>query len=208
MTDEQPGTHTQRNNEFQHDGHIGGDTASIIQKFISLMGDVKLETCGNCLRKCIGLKCQLKQMGRETVLMCYSCRMNSLTFSLANHTIPEADDEVPECLKGLKLLEEMLIARVSLLILITRLRGGGQYSYSAHCIAFAQDVQTLCDRLPRLPQNLDIVVVRKPGTYNNHRDFKVRRVKVLDALYWLKHHNDYYRNISGKSIFESIWMFL
>eukprot|EP00919_Chromeraceae_sp_WS-2016_P064154 GHVR01151777.1.p1 GENE.GHVR01151777.1~~GHVR01151777.1.p1 ORF type:complete len:273 (-),score=19.31 GHVR01151777.1:1189-2007(-) len=179
---------------FDTHTYTGVHTGEIIHKFKSLMEDVKLEKCNNCLRRWIGLNCQFKQMGAERVLMCSKCRKNHLTFSLANNTIPESDEEVPICLRNLTFLEEMLIARVSLLIIITRLRGG-QFSYSANCIAFPQDVQTLCDTLPRHPKDLDIIVVRKPGTQNNNRDFIVRKAHVLAALYWLKQHNDYYTNI-------------
>ena len=47
-------------------------------------------------------------------------------------------------------------------------------------------------RLPRLPSDLDIVVVRKEGTDQSHHDFHVRRSVVHRALQWLITNNIYY----------------
>ena len=44
--------------------------------------------------------------------------------------------------------------------------------------------------LPRLPSNLDVIVVRKKGANQTHRHFRVRRGV---ALQWLVTHNQYYR---------------
>ncbi len=39
------------------------------------------------------------------------------------------------------------------------------------------------------------MIVRKEGSQNSHRDFKVRKVVVLRALQWLRSNNKYYRHI-------------
>ena len=49
--------------------------------------------------------------------------------------------------------------------------------------------------LPRLPSNLDIIVVRKEGGNQSHRDFRVRRAVVHRALQWLVTNNLYYRSL-------------
>ena len=49
--------------------------------------------------------------------------------------------------------------------------------------------------LPRLPSELDVMIVRMKGSNNTHRDFRVRRMVVQRALQWLKRNNKYYRNI-------------
>ena len=48
-------------------------------------------------------------------------------------------------------------------------------------------------RLPRLPSDLDIVIVRKEGADQSHCDFRVRRPVVHCALQWLITNNIYYR---------------
>ena len=69
----------------------------------------------------------------------------------------------------------------------------GQYAYSGHVINLPQDVACFANSLPRLPSELDIIVVRKEGAADSHRDIHVRRVVVLRALQWLLANNQYYR---------------
>ena len=69
----------------------------------------------------------------------------------------------------------------------------GQYGYSGHVINLPQDVSSFVNSLPRLPSDLDVIVVRKEGANHTHRDFRVRRSVFHDALQWLIVHNRYYR---------------
>ena len=75
----------------------------------------------------------------------------------------------------------------------------GQYGYSGHIINLPQDVSTFVNSLPRLPSDLDIIVVRKEDSVHTHRDFLVRRLKVLTALQWLITNNIYFTNITVNS---------
>ena len=71
----------------------------------------------------------------------------------------------------------------------------GQYAYSGHVINLPQDVASFANSLPRLPSELDVIIVRKEGATDSHRDFRVRRAVVLRALQWLIANNKYYRNV-------------
>ena len=71
-----------------------------------------------------------------------------------------------------------------------------QYGYSGHVVNLPQDVASFANSLPRLPSELDVIIVRKEGASSAHRDFRVRKAKVLSALRWLVANNRYYRNIS------------
>ena len=71
----------------------------------------------------------------------------------------------------------------------------GRYAYSGHVINLPQDVASFANSLPRLPSELNIIVVRKEGAANTHRDFRVRRGVVLHALHWLLANNRYYLNV-------------
>ena len=71
----------------------------------------------------------------------------------------------------------------------------GQYGYRGHAINLPQDVASFANTLPRLPTELDIIVVRKEGSIQSHRDSRVRRSVVLQALQWLVANNSYYRNV-------------
>ena len=94
-------------------------------------------------------------------------------------------------LQGLTQVEEMLISAVMPIMSIYRLPQG-QYGYSGHVINLPQDVISFTNNLPRLPSQLDVLVVRKEGANQTHRDFQVRRSVVLQALQWLITHNKYY----------------
>ena len=71
----------------------------------------------------------------------------------------------------------------------------GQYGYSGHVINLTQDVGSFANTLPRLPSELDVIVVRKEGATESHHDFCVRRSVVLRALQWLLTNNIYYCNV-------------
>ena len=85
----------------------------------------------------------------------------------------------------------MLISAIMPIMSIYRLPQG-QYGYSGHVINLPQEVHSFATSLPRLPSELDIVVVRKEGANQSHRDFRVRRSVVSCALQWLITNNKYY----------------
>ena len=97
-------------------------------------------------------------------------------------------------LQGLTQVEEMLISPVLPIMSLYRLPHG-QYGYSGHVINLPQDITSFATSLLRLPTELDVIVVRKEGSNQSHRDFRVRRLIVLRALQWLLANNIYYRNI-------------
>ena len=70
----------------------------------------------------------------------------------------------------------------------------GQFAYSGCVINLPQDVATFANSLPRLSIELNVIIVRKEGVSNSHRNFRVRRAIVLCALRWLVA-NKYYRNV-------------
>ena len=88
----------------------------------------------------------------------------------------------------------MLISAVMPIMSIYKLPHG-QYEYSGHVVNLPQDVASFAQSLPRLPSDLDIVIVRKGGVNQTHRDFRVRQAVVHRALQWLVTHNQYYRAI-------------
>ena len=86
----------------------------------------------------------------------------------------------------------MLISAVMPIMSIYKLPHG-QYGYSGHVVNLPQDVASFAQGLPRLPSDLDIVIVRKEGANETHCDFRVRRAVIHRALQWLVTHNQYYR---------------
>ena len=66
----------------------------------------------------------------------------------------------------------MLVSAVMPIMSIYRLPLG-QYGYTGHIINLPQDVVSFAHSLPRLPSELDVLVVRKDSE-QSHRDFRVR----------------------------------
>ncbi|KAK0709842.1 hypothetical protein B0T26DRAFT_426625 [Lasiosphaeria miniovina] len=100
--------------------------------------------------------------------------------------------DVPDHLPKLTQVEEQLIARVHV-FLDVRLVRGQQYRYSKHCVSFLRDTGSLYNQLPRLPRELDIVIVRPRQSENNNAylirsfraDFRVRRAAIETWLRYL-----------------------
>ena len=61
----------------------------------------------------------------------------------------------------------------------------------------SQDISNLCVTLPRLPKDLDVLLIRKPSARDpsTYRDFWVRKAKVLQFLHFLKANNPFYAHI-------------
>ena len=85
----------------------------------------------------------------------------------------------------------MLVSAVMPIMSIYRLPLG-QYGYTGHVINLPQDVVSFANSLPRVPSELDVLVIRKDSE-QSHRDFRVRRSVVQEALTWLLENNRYYR---------------
>lgn len=97
----------------------------------------------------------------------------------------------------------MLISAVMPIMSVYRLPQG-QYGYSGHVVNLPQDVASFSQTLPQLPSNLDVIVVRREGGNQTHRDLQVRRGVVQRALQWLVTHNQYYR-LLGVTLDTSVW---
>ena len=89
----------------------------------------------------------------------------------------------------------MLISQVLPVMSIYHLPHG-QYAYSGHILNLPQDVNSFVKNLPRSPSDLDVIIVRKEGAAESHKDFRVRRSVLLNALQWLVQNNLYYRNVT------------
>ena len=95
-------------------------------------------------------------------------------------------------MQDLTQVEEMLISAVLPIMTLYRLPHD-QYGYSGHVINLPQDVASC---LPRVPSDLDVIIVRKEGAAQSHHDFCVRRSRVLTALQWLQLNNIYYHTVT------------
>jgi hypothetical protein len=110
---------------------------------------------------------------------------------------------VPRHLPELTQVEEMVIARAHVQMLVKRVRGH-QYHYTGHCVTFMQNIVRTVDVLLNLPSELDIVLLRPPESCTDNpryrrqfrADFRVRRQHVLTWLRFLKANHPGYRYIT------------
>ena len=187
-----------------------------IMNFHWKLAALEVPTCTTCMESFPGMTVRTTSTGKEC-LRCCRDKHSPKTYSSDNNMHP---GPVPQdlqviymlissklccyavnmliiaCLcdnlQGLKQTEEMLISAVMPIMSIYKLPHG-QYSCSGHVVNLPQDVVLLAQKLPRLPSNLDVLVVRKEGANQTHIDFRVRRVVVKRALQWLMTHNQYYQ---------------
>ncbi|KID81041.1 ATP-dependent DNA helicase PIF1 [Metarhizium guizhouense ARSEF 977] len=112
--------------------------------------------------------------------------------------------ELPAYLPELTQVEEMIIARSHVQMMVHRYRGH-QYHYTGHCVSFMQNTVKTVDVLPNLPSELDVVVLRPsdrvmqddPRYQRQFRsDFRVRKGRVITWLRFLKEHHPDYRYIT------------
>ena len=173
-----------------------------IQDFNQAMAAVRMETCQRCQEH--GFSMDLKDG------VCHRCFLRDtdsqkqpvtpFLMSVENNMDPGV---VPSNLPELSQVEEMVIARAHVQMLIKRVRGH-QYHYTGHCVAFMQNIVRTVNVLPNLPSELDIVLLRPPESCTDdpryrrqfRTDFRVCRQRVLTWLYFLKANHPDYRYIT------------
>ncbi|KIX09923.1 uncharacterized protein Z518_01004 [Rhinocladiella mackenziei CBS 650.93] len=112
--------------------------------------------------------------------------------------------ERPAHLRTLTQIEEMIVARSHVQMMVYRYRGH-QYHYSGHCVSFMQNTMKTVDILPNLPAELDVVVLRPSDRVVEHdlryrrqfrSDFRVRKGHVMTWLRFLQAHHPDYRYVT------------
>lgn len=101
---------------------------------------------------------------------------------------------MPDCLKDLTLMEQILISPVKPYIYTFYLKRGGQYGYRGHVINFYQDVSSIVYQLPRAISTLSECVIFRQQNHDlsGYNDLRVRKNKIKDALEFLIANNIYF----------------
>ena len=160
----------------------------------------KHSVCPTCYS--VGLDLKVGEVGR-----CNLCdKIDSKLFAESN-CLPFWEDEngetrtdVPDELKDLTIAEKLLIQLISPLVPLKHIKKG-TFGLSGHVCAFEQDVNSFATTLPNLPHGTTILKVTKEATAeigckdSITKAFTVNKCKVIDALKWLKKHNDLYKGI-------------
>jgi hypothetical protein len=122
----------------------------------------------------------------KIIIVCYSCSRLKAKFNFFAEEFKPAS--MPEFLLLCKptFLEEQLIAAVSVTQFVYY-RRGKNIGTKSHCISFPQDIANFAKKLPRLPNECQILILQKKQDNQiiiNSNDLRVRRT-VVEA--WLKH---------------------
>jgi hypothetical protein len=165
----------------------------IFKEFLDIQDEIQWQLCSNCMeRKLVREPYQQRRLTHQKV--CKRCAHSKAAqvWSAENKVHFR---EVPSQLQSLTEVEAMLIARVAPVFRVQVLKGG-QLKSCGNTIAFVQNLTPLLTCLPRLPKELHYMFVRRTGhNKSNQKIFRVRRQAVLDALVWLKEHNEFYKDI-------------
>lgn len=73
---------------------------------------------------------------------------------------------------------------------------GRQLCYKENICCLPQDVPSVAEHLPRMPEECDIVIIRREGVdMSKHVDFMVRGPKIYDALKYKIEHDPSYSHV-------------
>lgn len=144
-----------------------------IKDFYQGLDDIIPQECQSCNEKWFDLKLSCRGY-------CASCDRALQKNEIAPLSAANLMDPLPmPNLPRLTPIEEMLIARINLHIQVRRVRGQ-QYRYTGHIVCFMQNVQTIATRLPRLPSDLNIIIVKPHMPPGHPIETNVRRALAVD----------------------------
>ena len=110
----------------------------------------------------------------------------------------EVQYQLPKELKCLREGEKLLIQQVAAYVPLLHLKDG-QIGSRGHVCFFVQDISSICNVLPRLPNNVHFVKVVKKYLQESEQVSServvIRKQVVLDALRWLKQYDVKYAHI-------------
>jgi hypothetical protein len=196
---QQPEAHTTGDIPDDPDSAISSADRQRLQAFRDAMMEVKLELCPSCHEEWFDL--DIKQSTTDGEVKCARCR-KSTKWTAANAMYPGPDPSSPGVnLPGLTQMEEMMLAPIHVLLQVWQVRGG-QTKYTGHICNFFRDVGEFHNRVPRLPEECDIILLRRrnrDGEFeqaaNSYEDFRVRRDRIHQWLIYLKAENPAFENI-------------
>jgi hypothetical protein len=172
----------------------------LLSAFHEELANDKLDTCKRCQERWFNMSVDCSGVCRRCV---YHDRSKGAEdpfyFSAENNLDP---GPTPTGLPQLTQLEEMLIARVHVYVEVRQVRGV-QYKYSGHIVNFLRDTGRIYAKLPLLPRDLDIIILRPSNADDDERlrrqftrDFKVRHQHIRTWLLHLQQHHPGYRDIT------------
>lgn len=161
------------------------ENTALEEAFESHMASIIWRSCTVCLERV------LQPRSAAYGDPCSKCLKHPLRYTAANNMDPS---DVPLQLSTLSPTEVQLIASVHPVISVYKVKGQ-QYAYNGQVINFPQDVREFASKLPHSLRTLSSVLVVRRGTNERFSDFNVSRIKVYEALRWLRENNEFYKDV-------------
>ena len=158
------------------------------RKFFKALEAEDPQQCTVCEEKYLFIKL------RPRTRQCDRCAIQKTgkkIFAKENNLTPSA---APECLKKLSQIEIMAISLICPIMAIYK--KGSSLASRGHCLSLHQDVSELARTLPRVPDDIPIIVIKAPSQNNTEKEFHCNRKNMLEALQYLKANNEDYRQVA------------
>ena len=153
--------------------------------FLEAIEEDKLELCTRCHEKWFNMHLDKNDI-------CSRCRNRDKNLELGSPFLMSRKNgmdprPLPDHLLLLTSIEEMVISRVHVSMQVWLVRGQ-QYKYKGHICNFSKDTARIYRKLPLLPKDVDLVVLKPAGNEEQARrqfkkDFKVRGQVIKAWLY-------------------------
>jgi hypothetical protein len=172
-----------------------------IMAFESDTGLLKHKFCSMCMS--VSISMVTKNVNGSPV--CRTCTDNHLCNTDFDTRLPLWTDstgtrryDLPPELLGLSEAEKLLISPLLLYVPLHHMQKG-QIGCKGHVCCFEQNVASVCNSLPRLPDDINLIRVIKQYKDEDGaiaiKTFNVRKSKVLDALRFLKKYSIAFENV-------------
>jgi ATP-dependent DNA helicase PIF1 len=161
--------------------------AALAANFDAAVSRVVVHSCVRCPRVSPSLKLDPRTQS------CSHCKTDAGVekFSSRNNMDPGV---VPDELRCLTYIEQMLIAQVHPVVSLFRIQGN-QFAYRGNVISFPQNIEAYSAILPVRPSDLTSTVFFSKPTSTGVASFRANQIRIRNALVWLKANNQYYRHI-------------
>jgi hypothetical protein len=175
-------------NDFDFDIFLYNPVMEAVKKMHQELKELEWGACSNCQEYCFNMESD------KYKVLCKLCHQNKAgrraMFGPDNNLMPI---QTPECLQRLTPIEKSSISLICPSISIYK-KGSG-HATKGHCISFFQVVPQMASILPRLPENLLMIVLKTPTEANEDKSFRANRQHIMEALVYLKEKNEHYQDI-------------
>jgi len=201
LTDPDPELDNEFDEDWKDDPALNPADWKDLQNFHAALDKENMQTCGRCHKRWFRLRLDRDGVCAKCITQDHPKKRaaeDPFFFSAANDMDPGA---VPDHLPELSPIEEMCIARAHCFVEVRQHRGV-QYKYRGHICNFLSNVGKVYDRLPRLPRELDVVVIR-PGNHGDvpgiarqfKNEYRVRKEALRVWLNYLVLNHPGYRDV-------------